>query len=258
MESFMGRLQYFTEMCSPLKSFNSESTIRKQQSEVKSLESTFMSSKGESLLTEQEYKEFRHKKLVLNGSTSPDTGEIIPWAMRTSAFVPTNIPIITGMLISPPGQFYTIFWQWLNQTYNAGLNYGNRNASSTQTNSELFQAYCIGTTTAVGVAGSLRALAPIILKGRTGGIATLVNYFIGYAAVASSSSINVWAMRRGEMKTGISVYDEAVGDTVGTSKIASWEAIKRTMTSRVVYSVPIFVTPAIFNFLLQKANLLPK
>ena len=97
-----------------------------------------MNSKGESLLTEQEYKEFRHKKLVLNGSTSPDTGEIIPWAMRTSAFVPTNIPIITGMLISPPGQFWTIFWQWLNQTYNAGLNYGNRNASSTQTNYELF------------------------------------------------------------------------------------------------------------------------
>ena len=60
------------------------------------------------------------------------------------------------------------------------------------------------------------------------------------------------------MKTGISVYDEAVGDKVGTSKIASWEAIRRTMTSRVVYSVPIFVTPAIFNFLLQKANLLPK
>lgn len=32
----------------------------------------------------------------------------------------------------------TIFWQWVNQSYNAGFNYSNRNASSEQDNSTIF------------------------------------------------------------------------------------------------------------------------
>jgi len=65
-------------------------------------------------MTPAEFEEYRNKKLVLAASTNPDTGAVIPWPMRTSSFVPTNIPIIVGMLCSPPTQFYTIFWQWLN------------------------------------------------------------------------------------------------------------------------------------------------
>jgi hypothetical protein len=68
----------------------------------------------------------------------PDTNEPIPWPMRTSTFVTTNIPIISGMLLATPTPVNIIFWQWINQTYNAGLNYGNRNASSKQTTGELF------------------------------------------------------------------------------------------------------------------------
>lgn len=195
---------------------------------------------------------------MLASSTSPDTGAVIPWAMRTCSFVPTNIPIIGGMILSPPTQAYTIFWQWLNQTYNAGLNYGNRNASSTQTTSELFQAYSIATCTAIGVAGSLRALTPFLLKGRTGGIAALVNYFIGYAAVASSSSANVYAMRMNEMKTGVSVRNEATGEELGLSQTAAASGIYKTMMSRVTYVLPIFFVPAGINTLLSKANLMPK
>ena len=217
-----------------------------------------MNDKGEAQLTQAEYEDFRYKKLILASSTSPDTGEVIPWAMRTCSFVPTNIPIIVGMLVSPPSQFNTIFWQWLNQTYNAGLNYGNRNASSTQTNSELFQAYCIATGTAIGVAGSLRAIAPILTKGKTGGIAALMSYFIGYSAVASSSAANVYAMRMGEMTTGISVKDEKTGEEMGNSKIAAAAGINKTMICRVLYCLPIFFTPALFNTLLTKANLMPK
>ena len=66
----------------------------------------------------------------------PDMKEPIPWPMRISAFVPANIPIVCGMILSAPTPMNTFFWQWLNQTYNAGLNYGNRNASSKQTTAE--------------------------------------------------------------------------------------------------------------------------
>jgi len=162
------------------------------------------------------------------------------------------------MLVSPPTQVNTMFWQWLNQTYNAGLNYGNRNASSTQTTAELFQAYSIATATAIGVACSLRALTPILLKGRSGGLASFMNYFIGYSAVASSSSINVYVMRMNEMKTGVSVNDEATGEVLGNSKVAAAAGIYKTMWSRVTYCIPIFFTPALWNMALSKAKVMPK
>jgi hypothetical protein len=73
----------------------------------------------------------------VNSAVSRDTGEVIPHAMRMCAFVPVNIPILFGMLISPPTTFNTIFWQWFNQSFNAGLNYGNRNASSPYTTNDL-------------------------------------------------------------------------------------------------------------------------
>ena len=151
-----------------------------------------------------------------------------------------------------------MFWQWLNQTYNAGLNYGNRNASSTQTSAEMAQAYGIAAGTAMGVAGGLRLMTPYLLGGRTGGIAQLVNYFIGYSAVASSSAANVYAMRMGEMDSGINVKDAATGEDFGQSKAAAAAGIYKTMICRVVYCIPIFFTPALYNMILSKAGLMPK
>ena len=79
------------------------------------------------------------------------------------------------------------------------------------------QAYTIATGTAIGVACSLRAATPYLLKGRSGGAAALVNYFIGYAAVASSSSANVYAMRCNEMTSGVAVRNEATDEELGQS-----------------------------------------
>ena len=108
------------------------------------------------------------------------------------------------------------------------------------------------------MAGSLRALTPILLKGKTGGLAALVNYFIGYAAVASSSSANVYAMRMNEMKTGVMVRSEATGEEIGVSQVAAKSGIYQTMLSRVAYCLPIFFIPAGMNTVLTMAKLMPK
>lgn len=82
--------------------------------ETKEFEAAKMNGQGQAELTREEYEGYRMKKLVLSSSVSPDTGETIPWPTRISSFVPTNVPIIVGMLCSPPTTFSTIFWQWLN------------------------------------------------------------------------------------------------------------------------------------------------
>ena len=42
-----------------------------------------------------------------------------------SGFVPLNAPISFMMLMAKPTIFNIIGGQWLNQTYNAGMNYSN-------------------------------------------------------------------------------------------------------------------------------------
>lgn len=60
--------------------------------------------------TDKELKNFWHMRSVVGSGIHPDTNQVIPWAMRTSAFVPTNIPIIGGMLLTAPTAFNTFLW----------------------------------------------------------------------------------------------------------------------------------------------------
>lgn len=65
----------------------------------------------------------------LMNSCTNDVGDIVyvPWRMCSNLWV--NIPIISGMMLSPPTMGWTLFSQWINQNYNAGLNYGNKNGT---------------------------------------------------------------------------------------------------------------------------------
>ena len=47
-----------------------------------------------------------------------DTGEAVPLPFRLSAFVPTNLVIVAGMLMPNPSLKGVIFWQWANQSLN--------------------------------------------------------------------------------------------------------------------------------------------
>ena len=103
----------------------------------------------------------------------------------------------------------------------AGLNSGNSSDSTGTSKGELVKAYCMATGTAITVACTMRAVTPYLLRGRSGGFASLMNYFISYSAVASSSAINVYAMRKGEIKSGVAVKDAKTGEQIGVSKVAA-------------------------------------
>ena len=49
-----------------------------------------------------------------------------------SGYVPFNSPILAGLLMPNPTLAQSVFWQWLNQSHNACVNYANRNASKVQ------------------------------------------------------------------------------------------------------------------------------
>ena len=95
--------------------------------------------------------------------------------------------MITGAML----QFYktvpqVVFWQWFNQSFNALVNYTNRNANSPTTPMQLSVAYFSATFSALGTAiGLKKALEKSSSK--------LLQRFVPFAAVASANFVgNNW------------------------------------------------------------------
>ena len=125
---------YFVSVSAPHRSFYRRATIMQYHDDVKKIEKYRVNDKRFVSLTRDEITDYIHKKTILESSLNPDTEELISWPQRISAFIPTNLPIFSGMLLTSPTTRNIIIWQGINQSYNAGLNFGNRNASSSQTN----------------------------------------------------------------------------------------------------------------------------
>lgn len=96
---------------------------------------------------------------MVDSSLHPDTGLPVPLPFRLSAFVPTNLIIVGGMLMPNPTLKGVLFWQWANQSLNGAsvcsvcsraghgesadctnavcVNYSNANKSIVMTNQEI-------------------------------------------------------------------------------------------------------------------------
>lgn len=170
------------------------------------------------LLNKADYQVLTRAAYLVNSATVADTGDQIPRMMRMCGFLPVNIPILFGMLISPPTMANTIFWQWFNQSFNAGLNYGNRNASSPYTTRDLAFGYSAAVGSSVTVALALRKLFANVSKNVTGAKLILVNSLVAAMASGSANFMNTMCMRKVEMKNGIEVFrDEQMTERLGVS-----------------------------------------
>ena len=144
--------------------------------------------------------------------------------MRVSSFLPTNIPIAFGFIIAAPTPFNTIFWQWINQTYNALFNYGNRNASSPYGVSDILKSYGIAASSSVAVALGIRHLLAPYTKNAVGAKLILFNSISSFFACSTAGFLNAWFMRRTELTKGIDVTDET-GKSYGKSKLTAKRAV---------------------------------
>ena len=83
----------------------------------------------------------------------------------------------------------------VNQTYNAGLNYGNRNTSSEYTTSDLARGYLGAVAASMTIAFATRkALAPQIAK-MTGTRLLMASAFLNWIAAAGAGGLNCALMR---------------------------------------------------------------
>jgi hypothetical protein len=155
---------------------------------------------SEVMMFPEEIEALKKASRIVGGAVHPETNEIIPLPMRMSGFVSFNVPILALMLFAPnQTPAFNACMQMLNQTYNAGLNYGNRNTSADYTSKDLAKGYLGALASSMGIAYGLRtALAPQIaqLKGSKALIASAV---LNSISAATAGGLNCALMRSKEL-----------------------------------------------------------
>ena len=164
----------------------------------------------------------RRAQVVTGASVHPDTGNLIPWHQRMSTFIFLQGPLSVGLTMAPPTTFNTVIWQWLNQTYYSGLNYGNRNATNVASTVNIAMSYTAAVVSSVAIAIVLRRfiIGNYALRMKSGN-QILFNSATSFAALAGAAVTNAIVMRSQELQKGITIYDE-LNNPAGKSKRAAW------------------------------------
>ncbi|XP_077992316.1 sideroflexin-5-like isoform X2 [Glandiceps talaboti] len=169
---------------------------------------------------------------------------------RMSGFVPFGAPIVTGLLLPNLTLRATVFWQWINQSHNACVNYSNRNATKPTPTSKFIMGYMGAVTSACSIAVALTVLVDKAQK-FSPATRVMIQRFVPFPAVATASVCNVVLMRISELGEGIEVVDKD-GNVIGTSKIAAKSALLETAMTRAVLPAPILIIPPIIMAVLDK------
>ena len=163
---------------------------------------------------------------VVNARVRGGSDEIIPPLCSMAGIAPMNIPLVFGMLVTPPSaQAATLGLHFVNQTYNSACNYFNR-AGDSLTMEAMAQSYGAACASAMTMAfglGKLLARGPPALRG--------IPWLIPAVASASAGSSNLLFMRMNEVTEGTNVYDMD-GTLCGKSRVAGTDAVMKTAVSR--------------------------
>lgn len=236
LKTFSGRFMHFFWVTDPRTCFTSKDELLKAEELVLKMRSNKNQPSNVSM------EEIYRAKQLYESAFHPDSGELQNIFGRMSFQVPGGMAITGAML-----QFYRtnsaiIFWQWVNQSFNALVNYTNRNANSSLTTTQLLVSYVSATSSALGAAVGYKSYlskkaSPFFLR------------YVPFVAVAVANCINIPLMRQNELIYGIDIQDEN-GNNVGKSRVAAAKGISQVIFSRITMCAPgMLILPIIMESL---------
>ena len=278
--SYWERVQDMMNVCGPpswpaLFASHQELELAHQMVKASSSPSSIPSqpSSSSSLIISQERAQYLDR-----ASYHPDTGTLIPLPFRMAAHVPVNALLLVGML-SARSVFFTGLWQCINQCFNAGQFFANRNASNHINDTTLIQAFSAAVISSVAVGSGLRSLAlrsekqiqELIetAKNKSSSSSSLpsniyqkklvylraFSFSVPFLGAAAGKPLQIGLMRKDELLDGIDVRD-INGNILGKSKIAGQAAVSMTIATRIIYLAPMLWMPFVQNMLENKFTIL--
>lgn len=216
MSTFVGRTLHFYSVNDPLTLLTTKEDMQKAEKLLQ------LYDKGEvpAGTTDEDLWKARR---VLEAALHPDTREPIFPPFRFSAFVPVNMFIVTATVTPAVMSSFpaTALIHFSNQTYNAAINYANRNASNPVPLPRLVEGYLGAVTTSLTIGLTATALTKRVqARGGGGPAASIIRSTLPFLAVASAGASNVVLMRRNELETGVNVFDDTGKDLGKSVKVS--------------------------------------
>lgn len=234
LKKFSGRFMYFLWVTDPRTCLTPEDELLQAKQMILNIRNGQASS-----LTENE---INHARKLYASAFHPDTGDLQNIFGRMSFQMPGGMAITGAMLQWYRTNTAVIFWQWINQSFNALVNYTNRNANSSLTTTQLLISYVSATSAALVAAVSYK-------KYLTKTASPFFQRYVPFVAVAVANCINIPLMRQNEILHGIDIHDEQ-GNIVGKSRLAAVKGICQVVVSRIVMCAPgMLVLPMIMESL---------
>jgi len=185
--------------------------------------------------------EVAEARWTVAATSHPASGDAIPPPFRIAAWpfmgsVPCTA-LAFGARYYPGNLAASSFWQWWNQSQNAGTGYFNGAAASG--GADAVSTFAKGYGVAVSVAMVLALGAGAAVKRHGAALGPLAR-FLPFPAVAAANVCNTVAVRWHEVEQGIEVSDSN-GVVLGESVIAAKQALYDTCITRIVLPAGNFV-----------------
>jgi len=233
LDSFSGRMAFMIYHTDPSTLIAREPELRSSQKALEDYR------QGNSSLSDNEL--WHARKLV---ESALNDGEIVPEPFRMAGYVPFNGPVCVGMIVAKSTPTL-MFWNWVNQSQNALVNYFNRNASSPMSNETMAMSYCGAVGAAMTVA---YGLSTAVKRRFAPAQAAKIMTFVALPTCIAASCLNCYIVRRPEIEPGVKITD-VDGNVLAdgrTSSVAAAYGVHATTASRGVLQVPTFFLPPLF------------